>query len=56
MGGRIAPVKAFVVRSGKMGRVNGVSEGREGIALIAQRIADNVRMFSRCISSMVLFY
>lgn len=39
------PVKAFVVRKGEVGTVVGIPEGREGIALVTQRIADNVSTF-----------
>lgn len=45
VGGRIVPVKAFMVRRGEVGTVGGVQDG-EGIALVAQRIADNVGVFS----------
>ncbi|KAN0080356.1 Protein of unknown function (DUF1620) domain containing protein [Tylopilus felleus] len=39
VGGKIVPVKAFVVR--RTGAEDEVPEGREGIALITQRVADN---------------
>ena len=42
VGGRIVPLKAFTVR-----RIEtGPEEGRDGIALITQRIADNVRILT----------
>lgn len=51
VGGKIVPVRAFAVRGGE---VDGIPESREGIALITQRIADNVRVFSGCVSPVVL--
>ena len=39
VGGRIVPLKAFTVRRSP-------EEGRDGIALITQRIADNVRILA----------
>lgn len=46
VGGRIVPVRAFTIRGTELGAEDGVPEDREGIALITQRVADNVRILS----------
>ena len=48
-------MKAFTVR--RTGVDNGVPEGRYGIALITQRVADNVRiLFFRCVPAAVVYF
>jgi outer membrane protein assembly factor BamB len=57
VGGRIVPVKAFTVRRTETGVEDGVPEGRDGIALITQKVADNVRiLFFRCLPAVVVYF
>ena len=50
------PVQAFVVPRTETEGEDGVSEGREGIALITQRVADNVRILFRCVLILVFCF
>lgn len=49
-------MRAFAIRRTEVSAEDGIPEDREGIVLITQRVAENVRIFSLCFLAVVFCF